>query len=276
MSDNYYIRIRGRIHGPMDLDRLQGLAQKGQLSKIHELSTDNKNWRPASSMPEIFERKREAAVARTTGRSEQASTGAVNLYDNSATVENSNQFPGVQPGPPQGAMQVKDWFYSIDGAQHGPVTQQELTTLIRYGSLERDDMVWQSSMTQWAEAGHVPSLVSAFRKGGRNAKGSRSSRNQNSDDNDGSRKKKSTAILLGFFLGFLGAHEFYMGNPLRGILYIVMWLIFLVFNISLLANDQSNIFVSFTPTVVILISILIIAVKNDEDFQASCHKGWSL
>lgn len=261
MSDNYYIRIRGRVHGPMDLDRLQGLAQKGQLSKIHELSTDSKNWRPASSMPEIFERKREVAVIRTTGQQEQTIATSNNLYDNTQLADPLAQPPGVQSGPPQGAMQAKDWFYSIDGAQHGPVTQQELATLIRYGSLEREDMVWQSSMAQWAEAGHVPALVSVFPKGRRNAKGNNTSRNNDSYENDGPLKSKTTAMLLALFLGTFGIHQFYMGNSLKGIIFVVLMITLVGFLIN-----------PFWA----LIDVIIIACQSEEGFQRMCNKGMGM
>jgi TM2 domain-containing membrane protein YozV len=34
-------------------------------------------------------------------------------------------------------------------------------------------------------------------------------------------KKKLTAILLAWFLGVFGAHQFYLGNTKRGIIYLV-------------------------------------------------------
>ena len=34
-------------------------------------------------------------------------------------------------------------------------------------------------------------------------------------------KKKLTAILLAWFLGIFGAHQFYLGNTKRGIWYLV-------------------------------------------------------
>ncbi|MFI3331644.1 MAG: NINE protein [Rikenellaceae bacterium] len=36
------------------------------------------------------------------------------------------------------------------------------------------------------------------------------------------RKSKSTAIILCFFLGMLGIHQFYLGNTWRGIGYLVL------------------------------------------------------
>ena len=34
-------------------------------------------------------------------------------------------------------------------------------------------------------------------------------------------KSKGLALVLCFFLGYLGIHQFYLGNPIRGILYLI-------------------------------------------------------
>ena len=38
-----------------------------------------------------------------------------------------------------------------------------------------------------------------------------------------SKKKKSIALLLCFFLGIFGAHRFYLGKPKTGALYLIGW-----------------------------------------------------
>ncbi len=36
-------------------------------------------------------------------------------------------------------------------------------------------------------------------------------------------KNRTTAALLALFLGGLGVHHFYLGNALRGVLYLLFW-----------------------------------------------------
>ena len=54
MENQLYVRIRGRILGPYDQEKLQSLARRGQLSRMHELSVDAMNWVQASTYPELF------------------------------------------------------------------------------------------------------------------------------------------------------------------------------------------------------------------------------
>ncbi len=45
--------------------------------------------------------------------------------------------------------------------------------------------------------------------------------NKEQSQNDQPRKSKSTAVLLCFFLGMFGIHQFYMGHTLKGIAYLI-------------------------------------------------------
>ena len=54
METQLYVRIRGRVLGPFDKEKLQSLARRGQLSRMHELSPDSTNWVQASTYPELF------------------------------------------------------------------------------------------------------------------------------------------------------------------------------------------------------------------------------
>ena len=54
MDNQLYVRIRGRVLGPYDQEKLQSLARRGQLSRMHELSQDATNWVRASTYPELF------------------------------------------------------------------------------------------------------------------------------------------------------------------------------------------------------------------------------
>ena len=51
------------------------------------------------------------------------------------------------------------WWYGINGQQHGPVDDEGLRTLVREGKLKPDNLVWNTSMgSQWAQAGSIPGL----------------------------------------------------------------------------------------------------------------------
>jgi hypothetical protein len=44
------------------------------------------------------------------------------------------------------------WYYARDGAQQGPVTEEELQRLAREGTLRPQDLVWRDGMPQWQPA----------------------------------------------------------------------------------------------------------------------------
>jgi len=54
VSELYFVRIRGRVQGPFDLEKLQQMVRRGRLSRIHELSSDRKSWCSAAENPELF------------------------------------------------------------------------------------------------------------------------------------------------------------------------------------------------------------------------------
>ena len=69
-------------------------------------------------------------------------------------------------------------------------------------------------------------------------------------------KDKITAILLAFFLGGLGAHQFYLDNIGRGIIYFLFsW--------------------TFIPALIATIDIIIIATMSDYSFNVKYNKGYN-
>ena len=232
----YFIRSQGRVVGPIEMQRLQDLALKGQLSRSHEISEDRKTWKSAHSIQEIFASKNELAAA-----------AKANAMSRLNPMEEKSDSDSVAKPTSDSAEQSREWSYAINGAQLGPVTLGELQTLIQHRSLKREDLVWKTSMQQWAPASHVPELVAFFSNS--RSQGSNSTGNQNP-------KNKTSAILLALFLGGLGIHHFYLGNTLRGILMVVLSVLTLGIGSSLIA----------------LIEAMIIACSSQETFERKwCH-----
>lgn len=49
-------------------------------------------------------------------------------------------------------MVTKEWFYVRDGAQAGPVTEDEALHLIRNGDITGDTLIWANGMGEWEPA----------------------------------------------------------------------------------------------------------------------------
>lgn len=53
-GEAYYVRARGKVSGPYNVDGLQKLAKRGLLSRIHEISSDRVGWAAASEYEDLF------------------------------------------------------------------------------------------------------------------------------------------------------------------------------------------------------------------------------
>lgn len=75
MENQLYIRIRGRVYGPYDQEKLQLLALRGQFGRIHEVSQDGVDWLSASTYGELFRGERDRSPSATAGASPQFRDG---------------------------------------------------------------------------------------------------------------------------------------------------------------------------------------------------------
>jgi serine/threonine-protein kinase len=50
----YWVRIRGKVSGPFDLPTLQRQVKQGQLSRMHQVSTDQVTWKNAPDIEGLY------------------------------------------------------------------------------------------------------------------------------------------------------------------------------------------------------------------------------
>ncbi len=75
MENQLYIRIRGRILGPYDREKLRLLTRRGQFGRMHEVSQDGMTWFPASTCAELFGGDRNPSPSAEMGASPQFCDG---------------------------------------------------------------------------------------------------------------------------------------------------------------------------------------------------------
>jgi hypothetical protein len=131
VEDQLYVRIRGRVQGPFDAEKLRALVRRGQLSRMHEVSLDGNDWKQASEYSELF------------------ATEAKQVSEEPETV----------PEDGQPAAQEAIWYYSVNGVQVGPVTFAQLQSQASPGHLSSDDLVWKEGMKEWVPGSAVPGLL---------------------------------------------------------------------------------------------------------------------
>jgi hypothetical protein len=147
LMDNFlYIRVRGRVLGPYDQEKLQSLARRGQLSRMHELSTDGASWVRASNYPELFTGAQAEMPAPRSIASESAATPA----------------DGMSASPQQQTQQTQQqWLYTSGGVQRGPVDFSNLQLLMGTNQVRPEDLVWSEGMPAWIPANQIPGLGKA-------------------------------------------------------------------------------------------------------------------
>jgi hypothetical protein len=140
--------------GPYDQEKLQSLARRGQLSRMHELSTDGTHWVRASNYPELFVGtpvKLPASEMSVNPPPPPQSAGADNVLN---VVE--------EPPPPVVFPQAGHrWYYDSDGTERGPVEESFLKQLLATGQLPPETLVWREGMGQWTAVTLVSELVAS-------------------------------------------------------------------------------------------------------------------
>ncbi|MEI8079345.1 MAG: GYF domain-containing protein, partial [bacterium] len=54
---------------------------------------------------------------------------------------------------------MADWYYTKDGQQHGPVSEDELISIFRNNELDADALVWTEELTEWTAARNIENLI---------------------------------------------------------------------------------------------------------------------
>jgi hypothetical protein len=140
-GERYFIRLRGRVQGPFDKNRMQQMVRRGQLSRLHEVSVDGGvQWMPASTVENLFlEHDRVGRVHKI----------AVDQQDAASQVHEVETPRIAQTG---------QWYCLRNNVQHGPLDMATLRNMLERGELQAADMVWRTGMPDWQRASDVAEL----------------------------------------------------------------------------------------------------------------------
>lgn len=172
MSEQLFIRTRGRIQGPLTLDQIQNLVRRGQFGRLHEVSEDGIQWVRASNYPHLFVK---VAVAESGGAAiaERASSpGAERKLVEDASYAVSDGVRPAAPGTRPAAGSGKSWYYATEtDEQIGPITQADLFDLVRIGKVTEATRVWSEGLADWQPLREVADLAGVLAAAGNAAIG---------------------------------------------------------------------------------------------------------
>jgi len=136
MTDSLYVKLRGRVIGPFEKDRLLQMIQQGQLSRASLVSSDGDSWQKAGSVSSLFRQDGKGA----------SRVKAVETSANGGSQQKSDEI----------------WHYGSGTESHGPVTVQAIQELIANGKVGPNDTVWQQGMEDWEPVSNVGEFVEFF------------------------------------------------------------------------------------------------------------------
>lgn len=171
MSEQYYIRVRGKVQGPFTAGELQRLASRGRFARHHQVSADKQKWHRASEFPELLappnrpERfRRPVEVEGEVVEVEPIETvdplGSSDEYG-LAPLEAQpapDAFALETPGVSHAAPSSQEWYFTQGEKECGPATFFELQNLVASGQVTRSDSVWTEGFADWRLAGEVREL----------------------------------------------------------------------------------------------------------------------
>ncbi len=153
MSDTYYIRSQGKVHGPFSFEDLKSKAERGHLKKTHQVSTDKERWQPARKVEGLFPPPKPPQPA----RKEQPSAVPAPAEPEIIEVQLLDDLEVVS------ADDELEWHFCLQGAEEtrGPVTEAQLRQYFQNGRLPLDTLVWNETFPDWVEADRIPGFRGA-------------------------------------------------------------------------------------------------------------------
>lgn len=149
-EDRLYIRFKGKVLGPLTSPKVQELARRGQITRMHELSPDGISWVRAGEYGNLFNSDKSAEQRPAGGAEYGAAPIPVNpLYSQAGPVTPS---PAASR-PTESPDMAVQWYAHINGENRGPLTTASLMGSVNSGQVAPDTLVWRAGFDDWRPAG---------------------------------------------------------------------------------------------------------------------------
>ncbi len=206
LADRFFIRVRGRVQGPLTTKQIRILAHRGRFGRHHEVSEDGTNWSRASAYPDLFAAR---TVSKLRKNAVEESPDAVETVDDSLEEEEEPETYGLVE-PPQEPVELEPpiWHYTINSDQEGPVPYSQLQYLASAGQLRSNDLIWTEGMAEWSEASTVPGLFSTSQSTHVNVETTTETTTESLFDSSGASKTSPMAVaslVLAIVLPVIGS-----------------------------------------------------------------------
>jgi hypothetical protein len=185
-EDQIYVRFKGKVLGPLTLQKVQDLARRGQITRMHDLSSDGISWLKAEEFGEIFTSNRGAANSVSGGEKGLVAppAGVPRTPGLSSVVGGSNEVISgkglatpqseLLPRPGESPDESIQWYVHLNNKNQGPLNTGSLTNAVKSGQVTRETLIWRAGFDDWKPAaqGYPELFASAGDKPGSQGIGS--------------------------------------------------------------------------------------------------------
>jgi len=149
-EDRLYIRFKGKILGPLTSQKIQELARRGQITRMHDLSPDGRSWVKAGEYGNLFPGDKSADSRPANGAEHADGPIPVSPMNSQAASVAPNPAAGRPTESPDLSVQ---WYAHIGGENRGPLTTASLMSSVNSGQVAPDTLVWRAGFDDWRPAG---------------------------------------------------------------------------------------------------------------------------
>ncbi|MEX2673416.1 MAG: GYF domain-containing protein [Phycisphaeraceae bacterium] len=137
-----FVRFRGRVSGPFTAEQVKQMIKRGQLTRVHHVSTDRHNWKRADTVLRQFQRPSPVISDESTGHAKATAGEAASAVGE----EESEKGNGTTSSA---AHAKRAWFYSLGDSEVGPIAEERLRQLLQGEGLDADTLFWREGMATW-------------------------------------------------------------------------------------------------------------------------------
>lgn len=127
--EKVFVRFKGRVLGPLTVEKASELVRRGQITRQHELSPDGQAWAAAESYTEFF-----------------PSYSSIEA-DDELELEGNNRSNSNAPVDSE-----ITWYIRIENENKGPFPETLVSQMVETGKVSRNTLIWREGMANWVEA----------------------------------------------------------------------------------------------------------------------------
>ncbi len=138
MADQWFYRVFGQVVGPMPLEKLRELADRGTIRALDDVRSGSSEWVAAATIDELG--------LSTSERRTASNMATMTISDLEISTTTGND----------------EWYYEMGGQELGPITFDELLTFAEQEQISADDQVRLGAQGKWRRAGSIGRLMAAL------------------------------------------------------------------------------------------------------------------